>query len=244
MPRSGNSFHDSVSFYTLTSDESSVYEVDIIERFSKVPVFTLSDVSQVITNRDYAKKFMSGMLNKNKVNRIRKNLYTFHDDPFLVATYILKPSYISSVSSLSYHHLITQIPKEIFCFTPKQTRKYFFRESIRFHHTKYFFGFEMENYLGHIIAIATPEKAAIDSIGKVPLSVIEEAFGDMDPEKMIRYLHKIKKSSIIKRIGYMLEAYGYDAFPELNRYINDKYIPLDPIAKHSGTKNRKWRLIT
>ena len=56
MPRFGNPFHDSVSFYTLTSDESSVYEVDIIERFSKVPVFTLSDVSQVITNRDYAKK--------------------------------------------------------------------------------------------------------------------------------------------------------------------------------------------
>ena len=221
-----------------------MYEVDITERFSKVPVFTLSDVSQVITNRDYAKKFMAGMLKKNKVNKIRKNLYTFHDDPFLVATFILKPSYISSVSSLSYHHLITQIPKEVFCFTPKPTRKYFFREPIRFHHTKYFFGFEMKKYLDYTIAIATPEKAAIDSIGKVPLSVIDEAFEDMDPETMMCYLHKIKKSSIIKRIGYMLEMHGYDAFPELKRYINDRYIPLDPIAKQSGTKNRKWKLVT
>lgn len=221
-----------------------MYEADVIEHFSKVPVFTLSDVSQLITNRDYAKKFISGMVRKNKVNRIRKNLYTFHDDPFLVATYILKPSYISSVSSLSYHHLITQIPKEVFCFTPKPTRKYFFRELIRFHHTKYFFGFEMNKYLDHVIAIATPEKAAIDSIGKVPLSVIDEAFEDMDHEKMICYLHKIKKSSIIKRIGYMLEVHGFDVFPELSRYINDKYIPLDPIAKHGGTKNGKWKLIT
>lgn len=221
-----------------------MYEADVKEHFSKTPVFTLSDLTQIIPNRVYAKKFICRMVREKKVKRIRKNLYTFSDDPFLVATFILKPSYISSVSALSYHHKITQIPKEVFCFTSKPTRNYFFTERINFHHTKYFFGFDMKNYHGCNIPVATPEKALIDSIGKVPLSVIEEAFEDIDLKKMIFYLHKIKKSSIIKRIGYLLETHGYNAFSHLKEYVNDKYIVLDPIAKHAGTKNRKWRVIT
>lgn len=219
-----------------------MYEADIKELFSKVPVFSLADLTQVISNRTYAKKFISAMIERKKVRRIKKDLYTYHDDPSLISTYILKPSYISGVSALSYHHLITQIPKEIFCCTSKPTKTYFFIEKINFHHTKFFFGFGTEKYLGFDIQVATPEKALIDSIGYAPLSVTEEALDDMDTERMVSYLRRIKKSNTIKRIGYMLESRGHDIYPELKRYINDKYIPLDPLAKHNGAKNSKWKV--
>ncbi|MBU3957880.1 MAG: hypothetical protein KKB25_02310 [Nanoarchaeota archaeon] len=220
-----------------------MHETDIIERFSKAPVFSLSDLSQIIRNRDYAKKVIARMVERKKVKRIRKNLYTFHDDPFLVSTFLMKPSYISSVSALSYHHMITQMPKEVFCFTSKLPKKCFFMERISFYHTKFFFGFEMQNYRGFDIPIATPEKALIDSIGKVPLSVVDEAFEDANIERMVLYLKKIKKSNTVKRIGYLLEKNGHEAFPALKKYINDKYIPLDPMIKRKGGKNRKWKII-
>ncbi len=220
-----------------------MYEADVIERFSNVPVFSLADASQIIQNRIYAKKFLSRMVERKRIFRIKRGLYTFHGDPFLVSTFLLKPSYISGVSALSYHKKITQIPKEVFCFTSKSAREYFFIEKINFCNTKFFFGFEMKNYLGFDVPIATAEKAIIDSIGKMPLSVVDEAFDDIDAGKMLSYLERIKKSNIVKRIGYLLEARGYDAFPELKKHINNKYIPLDPIAKRKGIKNGKWKII-
>lgn len=220
-----------------------MYEAEIMERFSKVPVFSLADAAQIIRNRAYAKKFLSRMVERERIIRIKKDLYTFHSDPFLVSTFLLKPSYISGVSALSYHKKITQIPKEVFCSTPKPTREYFFIERIGFHHTDFFFGFEMKNYIGFDIPIATAEKAIIDSIGKIPLSVVDEAFDDIDVEKMLSYLERIKKSNIVKRIGYLLEIHGHDIFPKIEKYINSKYVPLDPITKRKGIKNKKWKMV-
>lgn len=220
-----------------------MYETEIVERFSRVPVFSLSDLSQIIPNRDYAKKAIARMVERKKVKRIRKNVYTFHDDPFLVATFLLKPSYISGASALSYHHKITQMPKEVFCLTPKLPKKYFFMEKINFSSTKFFFGFEMQKYQGFDVPIATPEKALIDSVGKVPLSVVEEAFDDADVGRMVLYLKRIKKSNTVKRMGYLLEKSGHEAFPVLKKYINNKYVPLDPLVKRKGKKDKKWKII-
>ncbi|MCD6275028.1 MAG: hypothetical protein J7J15_03350 [Candidatus Aenigmarchaeota archaeon] len=221
-----------------------MYEIEIIEKLSKMPVFDLGDVNQIIQNKLYAKKVVSKLVKAGKVKKIRKGLYTFYDDALLIATFLVKPSYISSVSALSYYHRITQIPKEVFCFTSKTTRKYFFIERINFYSTKFFFGFELKKYLNFKIPIATPEKALIDSIGKVPVTVIEDCFENLNVERMIFYLKKIGKSSIIKRIGYLLEIHNYDVFPVLRKYIDSKYIPLDPLAKTKEIKNTKWKIIT
>lgn len=225
-----------------------MYETGIVEHFSKVPAFSLSDLSQLIPNRAYAKTVLARMLDGKKLMRVRKDLYTFHNDAFLIATFLLRPSYISGVSALSHRHAITQVPKEeVVCFTTKPTRRYFFVERIIFHHTKFFFGFEMGKYLGFDIPIATIEKALIDSVGHVPLSVVDEAFDDVNAERMLSYLGLIKKSSIVKRMGYLLEVHGHtDAFPMLKKYIDGKYIRLDPLSRSDvvgGKRNAKWKLV-
>ena len=218
-----------------------MYEADILKHFSGVPVFSLSDVTQIISNRGYAKQFVSGMVKKGKIERVRKGLYSLHRDPFLASTFLLKPSYISSVSALSYYHKITQIPRDVFCFTSRPTREYFFITRINFYHTKFFFGFEKRKYNDFELPIATPEKAIIDSIGKVPLHVIEEAFDGINLKRIMEYLERIGKSCVVKRVGYLLEKNGYDVFENLREFVDNKYIPLDPLT--GGKKrNRKWRL--
>jgi predicted transcriptional regulator of viral defense system len=219
-----------------------MYELKIKEKLSGLPVFRLGDVNQIVENRIYAKKIIKRMLESGMIFKIKKGLYTFYDDPFMVSTFILKPSYVSSVSALYYFHRITQIPRHVFCSTPKRTKTYYFITQIHFLHTDWFFGFELIEYKNFKIPVATPEKAIIDSIGNVPLSLIEEAFDEIDIERMLTYLKKIKKSCVVKRIGYFLEMSGHDVYSELKEFINPKYIHLDPLVK-GKVKNRRWRVV-
>lgn len=219
-----------------------MYESKIL-KLKEVPVFSLADISQIVSGKEYAKKLLRKMILSNEIKRIKRDKYTFYNDPFLISIFINKPSYISSVSALSYHKLITQIPKDVFCFTLKKEKNIHFISEIKFIQTKYFFGFDNLEYLNFKIPISTPEKAIIDSIGIVPISLIEESFENINTEKILEYLKKIKKSSIVKRIGYLLEENGFDIYDKTKKYINNKYIYLDPLAKKNGKKNKKWKLI-
>jgi predicted transcriptional regulator of viral defense system len=220
-----------------------MYETTVLEKFAKMPVFSLADLNQIIQNRGYAKKFLKRMVEQKKIFKIKRGVYTLYDDPFLVSTFILRPSYITSISALAYHKLITQIPNEVFCCTSKRGRAIEFRQKINFIHTNWFFGFSLQPYDSFKIAIATAEKAIIDSIGVVPLTVVEEAIPEIDRLAMLGYLQKIKKGSVVKRIGLLLERNGIDIYSKVKSYINTKYIPFDPLLKKEGRKNCKWFVI-
>lgn len=217
-----------------------MYELNVSEKLSKIPVFSLSDLNQIIDNRDYAKKFLKKMCKEGKIRKIRKNSYTFHRNDFIIGTFLVKPSYISSVSALSYHKLITQIPSEVFCATLKKSEDI---GKINFFHTDYFFGYKEENYENFKILIAEPEKAIIDSFSIVPVSIFEEAIEEINIDKMIGHLKKIRKSSIIKRVGYLMGKNGLDIYEDVKGMINYKYIILDPLLKNKGKKNKKWGII-
>ncbi len=220
-----------------------MYELKITEAFSKMPVFSLSDVNQIISNRVYAKKFLNKHVERGNIFRVKRGLYSVHRDPFLVSTFAAGQAYISSVSALSYHKLIAQIPNEVFCGTGKKAGKLDFFGRINFFHTNQFFGFDMEDYDGFKIPVADPEKAIIDSFSVVPVSIFEEAVESVNEAKMVEYLKKTKKSSIVKRVGYLMEKNGFEVYGKLSKLMNYKYISLDPTMKPKGKKNRKWGLI-
>ncbi len=219
-----------------------MYESKIIA-LKSVPVFSLSDVSQIVSGKDYAKKLLRRLVDSGEIKKIKRDSYTFHEDPFLVSTSLVRPSYISSVSALSYHRLITQIPRDVFCFTQGKQRRFKFISEISFIHTNHFFGFENQRYEGFGLPIATPEKAIIDSINIVPFSVFEEAIEKADSSRMLEYLKKIGKSSVTKRVGYLLEENGFDVYEKLKGGLNGRYICLDPLARKTGARDKKWRLI-
>ncbi len=217
-----------------------MYEPEIIKKFSRRPIFSLSDINQIINNRVYAKKFLAKMCRDKKILKIKKNFYTFYKDDFFISTFLIRPSYISCVSALSYHRLITQIPNEVFCATTKKTTRI---GKINFFHTNHFFGYREEIYENFKILIAEPEKAIIDSFFVIPVSIFEEALEEIDADKMIEYLKKIKKSHVSKRVGYLMEKHGYNIYEKLKDIINYKYIVLDPLLRKKGKKNKRWGII-
>lgn len=219
-----------------------MYELSLL-KLKEMPVFSLADAAQIVSGKEYAKKLLKRMLNKGEIFKVKRDAYTFYNDPFLASTSLVKPSYISCVSALSYHQLITQIPKNIFCFTTWKDQTVQFGEEISFHHTPYFFGFNEEKYSGFSLLMATPEKAIIDSFGIVPVTVFEEAATEINLERMMDYLKKINKSSVLKRVGYLLEKNGFEVYSLLKRKLNNRYIVYDPLLKKKGKKNKKWKLI-
>lgn len=220
-----------------------MYEYEILSRFREMPIFSLADINQIIDNRDYAKKFLKRMLTQKKIFRITRNKYTLFEDYFLLSTLLVKPSYITSISALYYYHMTSQISNKIFCSTLKNPQNSNLIKKIIYTKTPYFFGFEDKEYNSFKIPIADPEKAIIDSISVIPLSLIEESLENIDQEKMIKYLKKIKKSSIIKRVGYLLDKNNIDIYEKLKSYINYKYILLDPLSSKKGEKIKKWGII-
>lgn len=227
-----------------------------LQKLKETAVFSLSDVSQIVSGKEYAKKLLKRMRERKEIINLKRDAYTFYDDAFLISTFLLKPSYISSVSALAYYKLITQIPKNIFCFTTKTTKQFNYlgkndknnknninnKTKIQFVNTKYFFGFENKEYMGFNIPIATPEKAVIDSIGVVPLGVVAEVVKSLNEGLIKEYLKKINKSNIIKRVGFILEKNGFDVV-DLKKFVNGKLIYLDPLGKKKGKVNKEWKLI-
>ena len=126
------------------------------------------------------------------VFEIEKGKYTVEKDPFMIASWIVWPSYISSWAALNYHKLTEQLPFTIHVATTRKRKK----KMISFMHTKIKFikirksafqGFQKIRYLDQEIYMAEKEKALIDGLISQTLSLPEA--GDIiknNPQKISR----------------------------------------------------------
>ena len=221
-----------------------------LEKMRKQPVFT-SKLLNISSSR-YANLYLHRLEKKHLIERIEKNLYTVYKDPFLVASRIVWPSYLSCWSSLKFHNLTEQVPYTFFVVVPYYKKTLAFQKTpIVFIATKSrnFFGYERLNYQGFEIFVADKEKSIIDSalFKKASFSelkeIIENRIKELDFKKFVRYLKRVENKSLIKRFGYLFDSLGKDFYPKLKRYVDKVYIPLDYAKMRNGTKNKKWMII-
>ncbi|MCD6227066.1 hypothetical protein J7J90_01075 [Candidatus Micrarchaeota archaeon] len=213
-------------------------ELKIFNKLKKIPVFTLNDFKKVVRTT-YAKSALSHLVKKKIVFHIIKGRYTVYDDPFIIAPFIYKSSYIGSYSALYYHGLITQIPMNIICITgsPPKKIKVFDRE-IRYRHSKYIFGYEMIDYKGLKIPISSPEKAIIDSIGLVPLHVILEEINNINKDKLWLMAQRMPPP-IKRRIAYII----FKTWGEVINIPTGRRIYLDPVGQKKGKFIKQFNII-
>ena len=224
--------------------------LETLEKIKKQVVFTSKLLN--IPNNYYANLYLYRLKKKHLIERIEKNLYTVCKDPFIIASRIVWPSYISCWSGLNFYKLTEQIPHAIFVITP------YYKRAINFQNTpiifittksKNFFGYKKVNYQGFEIFIADKEKSIIDSalFKKASFSelkeIIENNIKEINFGRFIRYIKITKNKSLIKRFGYLFDSIGKNFYPTLKRYIDKTYIPFDYAKKKEGVKNKKWRII-
>lgn len=228
-------------------------QIELIEYLRQYPIFSSSTLQHKLgKSQAYCNLVVHRLQKQRLIARIEKNKYTLYQDPFLIASRIVWPAYISGRSALHYYHLTDQVPHEITVVVTKPKKNIVFHGTIiRFTTTKpaNFFGYQKIKEQGQDIFIASPEKALLDSelLQKVSVAEIKEILGANLPElhlpKLIFYMLRTKSSSLIKRFGYLLELMGKDYYQKIKKYMDATYIFLDITKPEKGIKNTKWRLL-
>ena len=229
--------------------------VEAIKSLEKYVMFDLNTFRHVIGEKSsYARLLLHRMKKNGHVFQIQKNRYTLYKDPFLIASRIVWPSYISLWSALRYYNLTEQIPHDIWVVTSRKTRRKMIKYSnanIIFIYTKpkYFFGFKKIISNNFEIFIAEPEKVLIDSMlfRKISFSeiasVIKNNRKDLNIKKLVGFAVKIENKALIKRLGYLLEKLGMDYYPRLKKYVYPAYTPLEYNLPSEGKRIEKWKII-
>lgn len=220
----------------------------LLEYFKRFPVFTLNQFSLKTGHaKNYAKVFLHRLVKKRLVYRIERGKYTLYDEPLLIASHIVQPSYLTLWTALSFYGLTTQLPNDIFVACKAQKKK------VVFQNTKIHFvpaqpdGFTKVQYQGVQIFMAEKEKLLVDILntGLVPPAELEELIPEIDIQKMTAYLLKTNNKSLMKRVGFLLENFGRKA-PELFKPRDANYLLLFPTLKRKvkrGKINKTWKII-
>ncbi|MEK6938817.1 MAG: hypothetical protein AABX04_07290 [Nanoarchaeota archaeon] len=143
------------------------------------PVFTVRDLASLLNKkRDYAYLQAFRWKKEKLIHEIEKGKYTLEDDPFLISSWIVWPSYISGWAALHYYHLTEQLPFTIQVITTRKRNKKvinYGNAKLEFTTVKSSFlkGFKQIMYQQHEIFIAEKEKALIDAVATRKMSLAE-----------------------------------------------------------------------
>ena len=231
-------------------------------------IFSIED-ARAVTERD-AKKIMSSLIGKKWVLPLKRGLYaivplnvgvkgsdSFVLHNFVIASHLVEPYYVGYWSALNHHGLSEQIPRTTFIATPKPKMPLTILDSDYCFVTiekRKFFGSQEIEIEGWKVNISTPEKTiadcldhpehsgGIDEVAKAIYFNHEE----IDIRKLYSFAEKMGNLTILKRLGYILEATGLlggykDIFANFS--LSKGYPALDPISPRRGRHNSRWGLL-
>jgi predicted transcriptional regulator of viral defense system len=238
----------------------------IVSEFAakKISIININEASRIfnLQKRDLW-NILFRLEKKGWLERIEKGKYMvvpiqakegWLEHPFILASNLIKSYYISYRTALSYYAATEQIPAYIYMATTERKGKtrhnlqnYTFK-FIRINKRK-FFGFKKELIGKEEIFIAEKEKAIIDCLDKERYSgsVIEIAKAlstNIRINKLKKYAVRMNNSSLIRRLGYLLDSIKKDS-SGLEKYIGKhRNIYLSArLPKKVFDLDKKWKLI-
>lgn len=153
----------------------------LISALKNYPVFSIREISAVLgKSRPYASLAAFRLKKAGLLYEIEKGKYTLEQDPFLIASWVVWPSYISGWAALNYHKLTEQLPFAIQVTTTRQRKN----QALLFHGAKLdfvrvkksaFYGYKRVAYAQNQIFVAEAEKAIVDALAAKKMSLGEAA---------------------------------------------------------------------
>jgi predicted transcriptional regulator of viral defense system len=187
--------------------ELSLYKIRDLALESGRAVYSAQQLSNLTgKSKAISSVYSSRLVKSGLATRLQKGTISFVKDDFVIATQLVEPSYISLNSALLFHGIVTQVPKNIECATPRNSIKH---EEIGIVYHKIspslFFGFQRIDKSGSYVLVAEPEKALIDG-------VYLNAYADRDVEELMPQMNTKKLRAMASRFrgrGYkrLLEAF-------------------------------------
>ena len=187
--------------------------IKLIDKLHKIPVFGVDDVCRITgKDRKYSKLKLSRMYKKGLIKRIMRDKYTRKRNPFVIASHLYSPCYISYWSASQFYGYTDQLPIVITLVTDKARRSIYF-QNIRFDFikSKNIFGFRTIRTAEGQIYMVDPEKLLIDAVDRPDLMGNEDEVMNVyesvrpDTKKLIKYLKCQSVRAVTKRVGSLIE---------------------------------------
>jgi len=215
----------------------------------ELPVFSIRDAARIIGKPPrYVRLFLHRAAKEEWIRRIERGRYCLLEaDPLVVATNIIKPSYISFLSALEIHGSTTQIPHEVQVVSLRHRSPVEYENRrIRFVQLprKRFFGYERQRGM----TVADLEKAVIDGLYLPqyldPSEILETLRrAEIDTKKAASYALRMDSTVCLKRLGHLLDRAGIETDLEPENTFRKKYDPLNPLLPQVGPRDSRWGLI-
>ena len=233
--------------------------------FKGKTVFTRSDLEPYEIN---IKQFLMRLRRKGWIAWIKRGLYviapleagvkgakvhTVHS--FVIASHLAKPYYIGFWSALNHHGMTQSTPPAVYVATtvPIASRTVF---DIPFVFVTLrpwkMFGVERAIIEGEEVTVSDPEKTMVDCLdhpehsgGTANLAfILEEEVNRLDFNRLLRYARRMQNTTVLKRLGYLLETLGRDneARRIKRSWLGKGYSKLDPKLLDRGPTNERWML--
>jgi predicted transcriptional regulator of viral defense system len=229
--------------------------IQIVKKLEEYPTFNIDIFANIIDNDEtYAKVFLNRLKNRGIVKQIQRNVYTVQEDPLIIASRIIWPSYISLWAAFRYHNLTEQIPNKISVITTRsKSRKniQMMNTTIIFEkiHPSWLFGFSKIKIQDFEVFMAEPEKALIDAVLLKKIStdeiyfILKENIKNISTIKIVDYILRTKNQALAKRFGWMLESLGCKYVKRLKKQTHRTMIPLDFTRSITGLNDKKWGVV-
>ncbi|MDO8572050.1 MAG: type IV toxin-antitoxin system AbiEi family antitoxin [bacterium] len=243
----------------LTTKQSELLEKLIVMYGQFVTSHEIYKEAEGVWDQQQAKKLTTKLVGNGWLIRIKRGLYAISDfsnrgflslSPYIVANLLVKDSYVSFESALSYYGMFDQLTDMIISIA-KNRYKAVKLGSIGYSFVnvkdQFFFGWEEVTIEGKAARIATAEKALIDIIHfhKSKYSVdlviekLQEYRDSLDMEKMCEYLSRMSTTTI-KIFGFILDLLNIDS-NTLYESIKIKHSTHWMLVRDKKF-NAKWRL--
>lgn len=230
--------------------------LELLKKLENYAIFNLATFRKLAGGGStaYASIYIHRLMKAGYVFKIQKGTYTVHKDPFVVASRIVWPSYISLWSAIRHHNLTEQLPHDVWVVTPRRL----WRKEVLFADAKiifvrakprYFFGYKKIMISDFEVFMAEPEKALLDGmlLKKISFSelagIIKNNIKSLDAKRLVSYAIETRNKPLIKRLGYLLDETGMDCHAKLRGSINNSFVPLEYSLPTKGEKNKKWMII-
>jgi len=249
---------------TLSKNEAKV----ILEmEWQKSKYTTIKDVMSMLNcSYDNAKNIIQRLVKKNWLESTSKGKYFLISansgtegipptNPLLIGSLLIVPYYFSYSTANSFYGFTTQIPSTVYIATIKS------RRNTTIHNTYYhfvklskykFFGFDKVKVFDADVFMAEKEKAIVDSIDKIKyaggifevIEILRNGINKINIDKTLDYASRMGSSSLIQRLGFLLESLGikFDS-KKLLDHTGKTVTFLDPMGEKKGKYNAKWSII-
>ncbi|MHB8397104.1 MAG: type IV toxin-antitoxin system AbiEi family antitoxin domain-containing protein [Thermoplasmataceae archaeon] len=178
---------------------------------------------------------------------VEKGKYSVTRDPFIVASQIQQPAYISFLSGLYILGATDQVVNRVQVVSSRR------RQGIVFENTAIdfinlpsdlMFGYKKINKENSYIMVGELEKIILDFLYKPGIFGITYAMEAMrtgiDVQKLDAYLKRVRREAVLARAGYLLNKLGFEI--NFQRTTNTLY-KLNPQSMRNGKFDQKWKVM-